>query len=152
MDRITLTGNKRAIIRQDLPEGEPEQDEFLFVYSNGRQYTFDPASLWLLVSKVQQFEETEGCSLLYQAVERLNQKGKEHNFDFVRYRNYCVFGDLSSATLLNREALRVCVGAFNRDTESQLEHLIDLVVFAMLHWGLLSEFRGTGFEVKARRD
>lgn len=72
--------------------------------------------------------------LIRLAMERMEAKGKEHNNDSVSFASYCPFGRLSSSTLLHREALRVCVEDGRNNQTGADEHLIDLVVFAMLKW------------------
>src|SRR4030042_6169189 len=79
--------------------------------------------------------------LLKQAQDLDEKKGKEHNTGGITYASYCPFGALSSATLLHREALRVCACAEHGDIDGQLEHLRDVVVFAMKHYDYLVEHR-----------
>ena len=68
--------------------------------------------------------------LLQKASERLSTKAEEHE----EFEQYCVFGCVSAADFIHREATRVCVHAYKKDTEGQREHLIDVVAFAMLMW------------------
>ncbi len=74
--------------------------------------------------------------LLRLALNRMEAKGVEHNNSHVSFASYCPFGNLSAATLLHREALRVCVEAERNNQAGVDEHLVDLVVFGILMWNL----------------
>lgn len=74
--------------------------------------------------------------LLELALQRMEAKGTEHNNSHVSFASYCPFGNLSASTLLHREALRVCVESDRNNQSGVDEHLVDVVVFAMLQWDL----------------
>jgi len=81
-------------------------------------------------------EPREMNELLQLALDRMKAKGAEHNNFRVSFASYCPFGNLSAATLLHREALRICIEA-ERDNQAGVdEHLVDLVVFSILMWNL----------------
>jgi len=69
------------------------------------------------------------------ALRKLEQKGEEHNVGTIGFRDYCPFGLKSAATFVHREALRVCVCLARKRYGEVREHLVDMVVFAILMWG-----------------
>jgi hypothetical protein len=71
--------------------------------------------------------------------ERLNTKSGEHNNKNITFGSYCPSGLKSAATLLHREALRVCACAESGDVDGMLEHLIDVGVYAVLTHGYTVE-------------
>ena len=75
--------------------------------------------------------------LLELALKRIQEKEKEHDSPCVAFEDYCVFGDVSAADFIHREATRVCAMAERGDFRGMKEHLVDVVVFAMLMWGEL---------------
>jgi len=77
--------------------------------------------------------------LIQMALDHMEAKGIEHNNSIIDFASYCPFGDLSAATLLHREALRVCAEAGRNNQEGEKEHLVDTVVFAMLYWDYINK-------------
>lgn len=78
-------------------------------------------------------------NILELAIERLKAKGEEHNTESITFNDYCPFGDMSAATFVHREALRVCALVQNgANDEEVIEHLVDLVVFSQLFYSRLT--------------
>ena len=77
--------------------------------------------------------------LLQLALDRMEAKGAEHNNLYISFASYCPFGNLSAATLLHREALRLCAETERGNRDGIREHLIDTVVYCILYWNLLEK-------------
>lgn len=75
--------------------------------------------------------------LFKEALKRHKAKADEHNSGGIEFEDYCIYGDMSAADFIHREATRVCAMAERGDVDGMKEHLVDVAVFAGLMWDRL---------------
>jgi len=117
--------------------------EFIFQFEDKtKKLVFDAEALWHFVKDNTNAEDGRQMPLLLtEALATMEKKAGEHNVSNIQFKDYCPFGLVSAATLLHREALRVCACAARDDQEGVFEHLVDTVVFAVLMSEYLLEQR-----------
>ena len=75
--------------------------------------------------------------VIKEALSRFVTKGGEHNSSTIGFEDYCIFGEMSAADFIHREATRVCALAQSGKLDQIEEHLVDIIVFSIL----MSEYR-----------